>query len=73
MSKMGYGSIIAGIGIVLIVIGLVFGYFSGVHMEHTVTTVNILSVIATYLKDIAIAVVLVVAGGLMVIFGIKKF
>jgi hypothetical protein len=58
--------------VVLIAIGLVYGYFSGVHMEHTVTTVNIISVIATYLKDIAIAVVFVMAGGLMVIFGIKK-
>ena len=69
---MGHGSIVAGVGIVLIAVGLVFGYFSGVHMEHTVTTVNILSVIATYLEDIGVAVVLVVVGGLMVIFGFKK-
>ena len=72
MSRMRYGSIVAGIGVVLIAIGLVFGYFSGVQLEHIVTTTNILSVIATYLKDIGIAVVLVVVGGLMVIFGIKK-
>lgn len=69
---MGYGSVVAGVSVVLIAVGFVFGYFSGVHMEHTVTTANILSVIATYLKEIGIAVVLVVVGGLMVIFGIKK-
>ncbi|MGA2386357.1 MAG: hypothetical protein ABSG33_07480 [Candidatus Bathyarchaeia archaeon] len=69
---MGHGSIVAGIGIVLIAIGLVFGYFSGVHMEHTVTTVNILSAIGSYLWDIIIAAVIVAIGGLMVIFGVKK-
>lgn len=68
----GYGSIVAGIGIVLIAIGLVFGYFSGVHMERTVTTVSILSAIGSYLWDIIIAVVIVAIGGLMVIFGVKK-
>lgn len=69
---MGYGSIVAGIGIVLIAIGLVFGYFSGVHMEHTVTTVSIVSAIGSYLWGIIIAAVIVAVGGLMVIFGFKK-
>ena len=69
---MGYRSIVAVIGIVLIIVGLVFGYFSGVNMEHTVATVNILSVMATYLKNFAIAVAFLVIGGLMVIFGLKK-
>jgi len=72
MSRMGYGSIVAVVGVALIAVGLVYGYFSGVHMEHIVTTVNILSVIATYLEDIGIAVVLVVVGGLLVIFGVKN-
>jgi hypothetical protein len=69
---MGHGSIAAGVGVVLIVAGLVFGYFSGVHMEHTVTTVSILSAIGSYLWTIIIAAVIVAIGGLMVIFGIKK-
>jgi TRAP-type C4-dicarboxylate transport system permease small subunit len=69
---MGYGSIVAGIGIVLIAVGLVFGYFSGVHMEHTVTTVNILSTMGSYFWDIIIAAVIVAIGGLMIIFGLKK-
>lgn len=72
MSRMGYGSIIACVGVILVALGLVFGYLSGVHMEHTVTSVNLLSVIATYLEDIGVTVVLVVAGGLMVVLGIKK-
>jgi TRAP-type C4-dicarboxylate transport system permease small subunit len=69
---MGYGSIVAGIGKVLIAVGLVFGYFSGVHIEHTVTTANILSAFGSYLWDIIIATVIVAIGGLMVIFGFKK-
>jgi TRAP-type C4-dicarboxylate transport system permease small subunit len=69
---MGYGSVVAGVGIVLIAVGLILGYFSGVHIEHTVTTVNILSEIGSYLWTIIIAAVIVAIGGLMVIFGIKK-
>jgi MFS superfamily sulfate permease-like transporter len=64
-------SVFVGIGIALIIIGLGFGYFSGVTMEHSATSVNMTSVIANFLKDIAIAAALVVVGGLMVIFGIK--
>ncbi len=69
---MGYGSIVAGVGVVLIAVGFVFGYFAGVHMEHTVTTVNILSEIGSYFWGIIIAAVIVAIGGLMVIFGVKK-
>ena len=69
---MGYGSIVAGVGVVFIAVGFVFGYFSGVHIEHTVTTVNILSEIGSYLWTIIIAAVIVANGGLMVIFGVKK-
>lgn len=69
---MGYGSIVAGVGIVLVIVGLVFGYFSGVHMEHTVNTANIVSEIGSYFWDIIIAAVIVAIGGLMVIFGLKK-
>jgi len=69
---MGYGSIVVGVGIVLIAFGLVYGYFSGVHMEHAVTALNILSTIGNYLESIVIGAVLVAVGGLMVIFGSKK-
>ncbi|MGA2680759.1 MAG: hypothetical protein ABSF44_03045 [Candidatus Bathyarchaeia archaeon] len=65
-------TLLVGIGIVLIAVGLVFGYFSGAHMVHTVTTVNILSAIGSYFWDIIIAAVIVAIGGLMVIFGLKK-
>ena len=41
-------------------------------MEHTVTTVNILSAIGSYLWTIIIVAVIVAIGGLMVIFGLKK-
>jgi uncharacterized membrane protein len=64
--------ILVGIGIVLIVIGLALGYFSGVAMEHSAITVNITSVVANYLKDMTIGVILVIAGGLIVIFGSEK-
>lgn len=62
---MGYGSIVAGVGIVLIAVGLIFGYLSGAHMEHSITTVSILSAIGSYLWDIIIATVIVAIGGLM--------
>ena len=72
MTTMGHGSIIAGLGVVLIAVGLVYGYFSGIHMEHTVTALNIESTITNYLESIVIGGVLVAAGALMVIFGSKS-
>ena len=55
------------IGIALLVTGLIFGYFTGVHTEHNVMVSNIY-----YLENIAISIALVVVGGPMVIFGLKK-
>lgn len=49
------GYLVAGIGAVLIAVGLVFGNFLGVHIEHTVTAVNILSATGSYLSSIIIA------------------
>jgi cell division protein FtsX len=72
MGKMDNGLIIAGVGVVLIAVGLVFGYLSGIHIEHTVTALNFLSSVVDYLESIVISGVLMAAGVLMVIFGLKK-
>ena len=55
------------VGIALLVTGLFFGYFTGVQMEHNVMVSNIY-----YFENIAISIALVVVGGPMVIFGLKK-
>lgn len=55
------------IGMALLVTGLISGYFTGVQMEHHVMVSNIY-----YLETIAISIALVVVGGPMVIFGLKK-
>ena len=68
MSKIRYGSIFAGFGVALTVLGLCFVFFSSFHIEPTAPTVNTISVIGHYLEGIAIGTVFVSVGVLMAVF-----
>ncbi len=65
-------SIITGIGILLFIVGLVMGIFSGAGLAHNVTS-EPTALLPNYLGDAVIAIALMVIGVLMVILGIKKF
>jgi hypothetical protein len=68
----GHGSILVGIGIVLFAIGLVVGYLAGAGLVHNLTILNMISHIASYLIQAAIAIALMVVGGVLIAIGIKK-
>ena len=65
-------SILTGIGILLFIVGLVLGVFSGIGLVHNVTT-EPTAITPYYLGDAVIAIALMVIGVLMVTLGFKKF
>jgi len=65
-------SILTGIGILLLVVGLVLGIFSVIVLVHSVTPLPAANTI-NWLVEAVIAIAFMVIGVLMVILGIKKF
>jgi len=63
--------ILTGIGILLFVVGLIMGIISGIGMvvSHPGPTANIPS----YGVDAVVAIVFMIIGALMAVFGIRRF
>jgi hypothetical protein len=64
--------ILVGIGIVLLIIGLIVAYFAATGLTTNITATNYFSHVYNYLIDAAIAIALMVAGGLLVFIGWEK-
>jgi len=65
-------SILIGLGILLLLIGLIVAYFAGRALIYNVTVTNMFSHVYSYLIVAAIAIAFMVAGGLLVYFGVNK-
>ena len=65
-------AILIGLGILLLLIGLIVAYFAGRGLITNITVTNMFSHIYGYLIEAAIAIGFIVAGGLLVYFGINK-
>ena len=65
-------AILIGLGISLFLIGLIVAYFAGRALITNVTVTNMFSHFYSYLIVAAIAIAFMVAGGLLVYFGVNK-
>ena len=65
-------AILTGLGILLFLIGLIVAYFAGRGLITNVTVTNMFSHVYGYLIEAAIAIAFMVAGGLLVFFGLNK-
>jgi uncharacterized membrane protein YjgN (DUF898 family) len=65
-------SILVVIGMLLLIIGFIVAYFAGRELIYNITVTNYFSHVYSYLIEATIAIALMVVGGLMVIFGLKK-
>jgi hypothetical protein len=62
-------SILTGFGILLLIVGLVTGYASGMGLEHHAA---IIAPTQNWFIEAVVAIAFMVAGGLILFFGIKK-
>jgi hypothetical protein len=65
-------AILTGIGILLFIIGLIVAYFAGRGLITNITVTNMFSHVYSYLIEATIAIAFMVAGGLLVYFGVNK-
>jgi hypothetical protein len=65
-------AILIVLGILLFIIGLIMAYFAGRALIYNITVTNYFSHVYNCLIEAAIAIALMVAGGLLVYFGINK-
>ncbi|MGA2386580.1 MAG: hypothetical protein ABSG33_08610 [Candidatus Bathyarchaeia archaeon] len=65
-------AILTGLGILLLLIGLIIAYFAGRELITNITVTNMFSHVYSYLIEAAIAIAFMVAGGLLVYFGVNK-
>jgi uncharacterized membrane protein len=65
-------AILAGLGILLLIIGLIVAYLAGRGLITNINVTNMFSHVYDYLIEAAIAIVFLVVGGILVFFGIKK-
>jgi hypothetical protein len=65
-------SILVVIGILLLIIGFIVAYFAGRGLITNITVANMFSHVYNYLIVAAIAIAFMVAGGLLVYFGVNK-
>ena len=65
-------AILIGLGASLFLIGLIVAYFAGRALITNVTVTNMFSHLYSYLIVAAIAIAFMVAGGLLVYFGVNK-
>jgi hypothetical protein len=64
--------LIVAVGILLLIIGFIVAYFAGRALITNVTVTNMFSHVYSYLIVAAIAIAFMVAGGLLVYFGVNK-
>jgi hypothetical protein len=65
-------SILTGLGIFLFLVGLIVAYFAGRGLITNITVTNMFSRVYSYLIEAAIAIAFMVAGGLLIYFGVGK-
>ena len=65
-------TILTALGILLFLIGLIVAYFAGRGLITNITVTNMFSHAYSYLIEAAIAIALMVAGGLLVYFRLNK-
>ncbi len=65
-------SMLVGVGILLLIIGFILAYFAGRALITNITVTNMFSHVYSYLIEAAIAIAFMVAGGLLVYFGVNK-
>jgi hypothetical protein len=61
-----------GVGILFLIIGFIVAYFAGRALIYNITVTNYFSHIYNYLIVAAIAIAFMVAGGLLIYFGVNK-
>jgi len=65
-------AILAGLGILLFIIGLIVAFFAGRGLITNITITNMFSHVYSYLIQAAIAIAFMVVGGILVFFGVNK-
>jgi hypothetical protein len=64
--------LLVGIGASLLIIGLIAAFFAGNGLISNITVSNMFSHLSSYLIEAAIAITLLVVGGILLIVGISK-